>query len=199
MPFYHLPDDHPTLKIVGMDPGVTTFGLCLLTVSIPDLQVLSVQAQTLRLDKISWTHTNMLIHGFRLAKIMALQRLLTEYYHNVQPDVIATESPYINPQRPDAYGALMEVMTHVRMAVVHYDRCMTLQKVTPSQVKNAVGAKGGSDKISVQEGITQVEELKNKFLPAVEGLDEHSIDASAVAYYVVKALRAREMHALPYL
>lgn len=199
MTFYSYPEIPATLKLIGMDPGTETFGLCLMTVAVGDLSIISINAQTLKLSKLSINRTAAIVHGIRLAKIMALQNALTMYFEAVMPDIIGTESPFINTKMPQAYGALVEVVTHMRMAVVNYDIRQTLHVASPSQVKNAVGAKGNAGKQDVLEAIKNLSELKDKYIKPFELLDEHSIDATAVAFYLLRGLRERELHTLPVL
>ena len=95
-----------------------------------------------------------------------------------------------------AYGALMEIVFAVRRAVLDYDNTQPLDTVDPPRAKKAVGATGNAKK---PEMMASVLKLKEEFKldevtsnSTIENLDEHSIDALAIAYFKLQSLRKGE-------
>ncbi|EKD22653.1 MAG: hypothetical protein ACD_84C00020G0001, partial [uncultured bacterium] len=79
----------------------------------------------------------------------------------------------------------------IRRAVMHYDIWTSLDFVDPPTVKKAVGAHGKSQKYDVRKKVLALKELCYNGEIPIELLDEHSIDALAVAYHRLIILRAR--------
>ena len=90
---------------------------------------------------------------------------------------------------PGAYGALVEVICGIRNAVIRYSDVKPLYKVDPSSVKQAIGAKGNADKNAVRDYVSKIPELINNLDNPLCSLDEHSIDAMAVAYHQLLSYR----------
>jgi hypothetical protein len=83
---------------------------------------------------------------------------------------------------PQAFAALTECLTAIRRAVLRYDDFKPLLLVDPPTAKLAVGVKGkGSVKDDVKQGVLSLRNLLNPDNIDIQNLDEHSIDAIAVA------------------
>ncbi len=96
--------------------------------------------------------------------------------------IVASESPFFNTRRPNAFAALLEVLTMIRDSVIEYNPYQPLIGIDPPTVKKAVGAPGNADKTGVLSalfGISNSLKLDKKY---IDQLDEHSVDAVAVAY-----------------
>lgn len=182
----------PCFKIIGIDPGSDTLGLSVLEVDIVTLNLISIQAQTIvgrrMFDDKGWSAQ---LHGDRITRIKAHQENLTVLFRQIDPLCICAESPFINIRRPSAYGALVEVITMIRNAVMDYDPWKHLYLTDPPTVKKAVGAPGNADKTVVKAHVIKL--LGSYYTPidgvTIDQLDEHSIDAIAVGYSRLLGMR----------
>jgi Holliday junction resolvasome RuvABC endonuclease subunit len=126
------------------------------------------------------------VHGERVARLLAHEHGLASYFSVFRPHAIASEAPYLG-RFPQAYAALVECVSAIRRAVMTYDAYMPLHVVDPMTVKAAVGvvSKGRkkSDALSKENVRAAVMGLglNNPGQIDLEALDEHSIDAIAVA------------------
>jgi hypothetical protein len=82
-----------------------------------------------------------------------------------------------------SFAALTECLFMLKQVVYNYDNYKQLELIDPPSVKKAVGAKGsGSNKDLIKNSLMEIARLENWHLPLIESLDEHSVDATAVAY-----------------
>jgi Holliday junction resolvasome RuvABC endonuclease subunit len=176
------------VSIMGLDPGTETLGVGILVVDLETWQIVSSNAQTFKgtklVGKVDWISE---LHGDRMGRINAHQDNLVALMRHYAPFAIASESPFFNRLHPQAYGALMEVIAAIRHAVMLYDMWKPLHLVDPPTVKNAVGVKGNKGgpegKVLMREAVLKLAPvLKYSGLQPLDQLDEHSIDALAVAY-----------------
>lgn len=170
--------------IIGLDPGTDTLGVSILTFNVYSLQIITSEAFTLRggkmMNKDGWSA---LQKGERFARIEKLKDKLLDIFNKEMPLFIVSESPFFSRTHPMAYGALMEVLTNIHQAAYEHDPWVTLHTIDPPRIKNAVGAKGGSKKDAVREGVLKLgPELRFIGPGLLEQLDEHAIDALAAAY-----------------
>ena len=171
-----------TATIVGIDPGSESLGVSQLTFSIVDGSLISINAITYVGSKMERPEYLIEIHGERLTRIKAHEDNLYYVFLQTLPYMVACESPFINMRRPQAYGALTEVVSAVRNALYRFDPYMQLYMVEPSLVKRAVDAKGNADKDAVRLALSKNEKIMSVLACDLSILDEHSIDAIAVAY-----------------
>ncbi len=185
-----MPQDPSTqISVMGIDPGTTTLGVGLIHFDLVSFQISSWEAYTFRGDKLTSNAWIGATSNDRLQRIAALKRHMSHMLHRVNPLAVACESGYINVRQPSAYGALMEIVSAIRDAVWEYDVWRPLYMVTPSQAKAAIGAKGNSgDKQAVANAIAANPELVSTCLMPLASLDEHSCDATAIAYYQYRSM-----------
>ena len=187
-----MPDgSDPFASILAVDPGTDTLGLACIRFDCRTGDIVSSEAQTYkgsRMAKYSWVTE---VHGDRFARIIAHRQNLSRLLNTIQPAFLASESPFFSRAQPQAYGALTEVVYALRLTIFEYDPLMEVQLIDPPSVKNAVGAKGNADKESVRTCVLSLDELKYNGQVPIDVLDEHSIDALAVAYAMLNRIRAR--------
>lgn len=176
------------VSLIGIDPGTTLLGIGIIRVDLYTKQIVSSDAVTLKAKKLidsSWMGD---VHGERFSRISALGQEMVNIFTREHMFQIACESPFFNPGRPNAFGALVEIMTVIRQSVEIYDPWIPLNTVDPPSVKNAVGAKGGAGKDPVKEGVLKLTDINYQGdIPLVD-VDEHSVDGLAVAYWLYKSL-----------
>jgi len=188
-----MPEHTSTIaSIIGIDPGTDTLGVANIYFDIPTLQIVSTQAQTLKGAKNasgSWISE---INGDRWGRIESHYANLFQIFNHYQPLEIACEAPFINRGQPQAGLALTEVVAMIKHAVVLHDSWKRLYMIDPPTVKNAVGvlgrAGGPEGKKLMRAAVLAMPELNYNGETPIELLDEHSIDAIAVAYCRYKNL-----------
>lgn len=171
-------------NIIGIDPGSQTLGLAVITFDVRDLSIISSQAQTFTASKMpGMNEWDCEIHNQRFSRINTHYDNILTILHHYQPIQVSCESPFYNPRMPMAFEVLVETMNAIRRATHAYDPWRHLYLVEPSTVKNAVGAKGGADKIGMKQAVGSLRGiLKIINDQQYDYFDEHSIDALAVAY-----------------
>lgn len=179
--------------IVGIDPGTDTVGVAILKFDLTTFQIVGVDAQTLHGSKLNKSNIWMSeLHGDRASRIYHLQENLESIFNFVQPMDIVAESPFFSRRRPQAYAALTEIVTAIRFAVMRHDGWKQLLLVDPPSVKVAVGAEVQGGKESVRQALLKIlPELHYCGMIPFLQLDEHSIDAIAIAlwrFYVIRQM-----------
>lgn len=172
--------------IVGIDPGSTKLGVSIIYFDILTLELISCESYTFDANKLNGLDWLTLSHTDRVHRLFKHKENLLNIFRRCNPICVTVESPFINMKRPQAFGALTEVFFCIRQAVIEYDVWCGFYSVEPSNVKRAVGAMGNADKQAVKSALIQINELMNKSVQPLDTLDEHSIDALAVAYFQYK-------------
>jgi Holliday junction resolvasome RuvABC endonuclease subunit len=174
--------------VVGIDPGSDTLGVGVLYFDLDALEIVGSEAFTLNGTRQGRGTFATEIHGDRLGRIESHREALLQVFRYFEPISIASESPFMSRRMPAAYGALTEVVCAIRHAAMQYDAWKPLKMIDPPTVKRAVGVSG---KTGGPEGkklmLTALlamppTELRYCGDVPMESLDEHSIDALAVAY-----------------
>ena len=184
-----LPTGSEEATLVGMDPGTSMLGTCVLTFNLSTLVPTHIRARTYDGAKLSGSEWSAYLHGNRFRRIEAHRTNLTRLFDEYQPIVIGSESPFYNSRMPNAFGALTEVMCAIRAAVQDYSLWRPLYLVPPSNVKRAIDASAGAKKDAVKLALKARTDLADISDIPIDDLDEHSIDAIAVAAYLLHCLR----------
>lgn len=176
-------DSGSIVSVVGIDPGTSTLGTAVLWIDLNTMGIIASSAQTYRGDRLqdeeSWLGA---LHGDRFSRIAALEGALLQLFTHVKPFMIASEAPFISMRQPQAYGALTEVMCAIQNAVMFYDAWKPLYRIDPPTVKKMVGAAGNAGKEEVKQAVLNLRDLNYNGEKPLHLLDEHSIDALAVAF-----------------
>ena len=183
-------------KIVGIDPGTETLGIAIIHFNIDDFRIVQCEAATYKGSNLLSNDFTRALFGDRYTRIEAHRYNLYKILIQEQPLIIGCESPFISRRFPQAGLALTEVVCAIRAAVRLYDLFKPLYSVTPPEAKKAVGAKVNKDKSEVQRSILKIKELTSTALMPLNLLDEHSIDALAVAYCLLKQTKESKLEPL---
>jgi Holliday junction resolvasome RuvABC endonuclease subunit len=175
-------DPCETVCILAIDPGSESLGCACLTIDIRTLQLKHIWATTFYGSKMNPNPWTTFMFGERIAKIEAHGSNLSNILASERPICLVCESPFINMKRPQAYGALMEVISTIRAAMAQYDTQRPMYMIDPPSAKKAVGAPGNADKQTVQQHILANQEIMHALSTPVTSLDEHSFDAIAIGY-----------------
>lgn len=186
----HLPEPGSrTATIVGLDPGSENLGFATLEFDIETMTIIKTTACTIIGSKLMRHNTwSIELHGERLSRIKALKTALLNLLLESKPIQIGCESPFFNMRRPSAYGVLIEVLLAIKEAVQEYDSWKIVYLIDPPTVKKSVNAPGNGDKIIVKQNILALTDINYQGITPLEKLDEHSLDAIAVAYCKFKDL-----------
>lgn len=193
-------------RVIGIDPGSNTLGVAVLDIDLMSQTETLVDARTFDASKGLREYHNMLrVYGELATRVQSHEDTLVGYFSFYRPHAIICESPFLG-RFPAAFKALLACMFSIQRAVIRYDRFMPLHMADPMSVKAAVGvtSKGipkGPRQKGRKRGRTNAELAKDKVRDAVLGLDminasgldltlldEHSIDAIAVARARVMAM-----------
>jgi Holliday junction resolvasome RuvABC endonuclease subunit len=180
-------------KLVSIDPGTDTIGIATIWFDPYTMEIACVNAHTLHTSRQCHETWKTQIHSNRFDRINAIREYLLEQFNVIEPNIVACESPYISLRTPSAFAALTEAVLMIRLAVADYSSWMGLEMIDPSSVKKAVGVKGkaDSDKDKVKNAIRLIPEIMLAMSSNIDTLDEHSIDAIAVGYYLLTYLRGK--------
>lgn len=174
-------------SIVGIDPGSDTLGVGILTFDVQSFAIVSTQAFTLNGTRNGRGSFTTDVHGDRYGRIESHREELARVFGRVRPIAVASESPFMSRRRPAAYGALTEVVCAVRAALMLHSPWLALEMIDPPTVKRAVGVSGKTGgpegkKLMQQALLVMAPTLNYDGDVPMNRLDEHSIDALAVAY-----------------
>jgi len=174
-----------TYRIIGFDPSVDNMGVGILEVDIKTYKVTCVQSFTFKgKDHVKRYSHIAKVHGDRVAKLHGHYNAIVKLFDQWEPHAVAIETPFLG-RFPAAYGALKECVCTVTQALIYHDFALKLNEIDPKSVKNALGVSGSSkDKDDMQRALIDHDGIAWADGLDVETLDEHSVDAVAVAYWL---------------
>ncbi len=178
--------DQQVGRIVGIDPGSTTLGFSILEYDLHSFEIVRTYARTFNAGKMKLSELDIANHSERYARIYELMDTLYDAFVEMEPTFVISESPFMAMRRPQAYGALVEVVFAIRSALRKYDPTMNLDLIDPPRAKNAVGAAGNAKKEQVHAALKKLlpnlhfDETRSS--ESFDKLDEHSVDGLAIAY-----------------
>ena len=183
-------------KIVGIDPGTETLGIAIIHFNIFTFKIVKCEAATYKGSQLlsnDWTRS---IFGDRYTRIEAHRHNLYKLLEQEQPLIIGCESPFISRRFPQAGLALTEIVSGIRAAVRLHDLWKPCYLVSPPEAKKAVGAKVSKDKGAVKRAILQIPAISKTCTTPINALDEHSIDALAIAYFLLQQTKESKLEPL---
>lgn len=172
-----------SLRIMGVDPGTENLGMSLgiCDFSTPAYKV--EQATTFNIKSIIHKSNPYLVeHQSRnIAMYTAVYRLVYQAVHDLQPDLVICESPYMDRRFPLSYMLLSLCVQAVQQAVKDYSVFIQFETIDPASAKMGVGAKGNSgDKDKMRNAVLSTSNIVSSF--DLKLLDEHAIDSIAIGY-----------------
>lgn len=182
-----IPSSSLIYRVLAIDPGLNNTGVAIFDVNYYHQEVVSITAFTIVNDKLKIeTGLDLDIHSERVNKLCKLRFAMRSLLNEVQPVCVVSESPFYNRFRPMAYGALLEVLSEFRGAIMDYNPNIGFTTVAPLLVKSTVGAGAQKGKLDVTAAIKRIPEIANVCKVDIDKLDEHSIDAIAVGHTFIK-------------
>lgn len=180
-------DVQPSIRILSIDPGTYYTGVAIMDLNhLGEINIRFVE--TIDSGHLSLNMGDVVyVHGDRFARILAITHQITNIINQYQPNVVVSESPYMG-RFPAAYGALVEVLSMIRLTIYHHNPSMGFLTIEPSAVKQAFNVKGTSgDKNLMYLSLLKLNLVFDTYLHQRK-FDEHSIDAIAVGYAHCKRL-----------
>lgn len=182
-----MPKADTCARIFGVDPGTDRLGTALLTVDLVTGRIRIAKAKTLGASKAPSRYPVVAeYHGDRIAKHHFLRDELYSMFVEDEPHWVISESPFMG-KFAQAFESLVQVVYNLRLALFEYDPIAPLHVIDPPSVKLAVGARGRSDKDVMKVAVMKLDVECDIVL---SDLDEHAIDAIAVAYSLAKKISA---------
>lgn len=181
----HVPEHFKIFRVMGFDPGLVNAGVSIIDVDYTTKRLVSVTAFTLipaRLDTYQNVYPGIDDSPInRIYRLTAAFRYLLEFYN---PCAVASEDAFYHPKMPNAYGVLRDVIMAVRNETHSYNYNIPFVLIEPRAVKKVVGAgiDGVDKKQLVKEAIRRKAEIMSVMQVDLNLLDQHAIDAIAVAY-----------------
>jgi len=168
---------------MGIDPGSSHCGICIMDMDIKG-QCRVCHIETIHADLLLKHYQDVIyIHGERFAKELAIGDKFKLIINLYRPNLVISEAPYFNPGRPQVYSVLVELLTMFRHFVFQVSNTLQFETIDPSSVKKCLKVSGTSgDKNLMLEGLLKQPILYDEHV-TITALDEHSVDAVAVAYY----------------
>jgi len=173
-----------TFNIIGIDPSTTHIGVSILTIDEYSLKIVNIVTEHIFIKEyaIPNEHNNALIYKMRV-----LQDRIEEILRKYRPMAVAIEQPFINMRfRPTAVIPLARALQVLENNLYMYNPYMLIARPSPGEVKNALGAKGGTGKEPVLEAILSSKEITKYISP--NDITDHEIDATGVAYYLYNTI-----------
>lgn len=167
-----------------------------MTVDAVTLEIVSTDAFTIVGEKLMKKNSFLAhIHGERFARIDAIEERLLAIFDRHNPFDVASESPFFNPSRPNAFEVLVEVIYMIRQALWRHNPWLRLYRIDPPTVKNGVGAKGGAGKNPVGDAVIALAPQLNYIgITPIEKLDDNGRDSIAVTLTRLKILKGVLCH-----
>jgi Holliday junction resolvasome RuvABC endonuclease subunit len=169
-------------KLVGIDPGTVKLGYACLSIDALTNKVVAVSAKTFNAENLPRNDSQTQIHGDRFQRVTSLKIAIRNSLEEDEPLAVISEAPFYSRARPNAFAALMDMLCEVRKAIIEYDCGLPMYLVDPPTVKRSVGAKTSKDKDLVRKAIINNCDLGRLCCDFMDDLDEHAVDAIAVAY-----------------
>ena len=168
------------IKIIGIDPASTHIGVAIFYLDPITLKIYDIE--TIHLNVTRPVIENTYNEGI-LYRLKELREEIGNILEIYKPFLVSIESPYINRMTsPSAVIPLARALETIKESIIDYDPNLTIIGVTPSEGKNAIGAKGGAKKDGVLEAMKK-HSVINKLFTGMDTVTDHEIDAIAIGYY----------------
>jgi Holliday junction resolvasome RuvABC endonuclease subunit len=180
-------DGNGIVKLIGIDPGTKLPGICVMSYDVPNKKIVRIAAHCFNLERLARRSIHSEYQNPRFLQLQALRHILKDMFRSELPFKIASEYPYINMQRPGAVIPLAECLFMIEQEVHAYNPYLCLERIAPSNVKQAVGVSGDSgEKHAMTEAIKQIPEIVDVLVNDINTLDNNAVDSIAVAYCALK-------------
>ena len=192
-------DNIPNCYLLGIDPGSSTLGVAILELDSITFSIVATTAYTIEATKLELFNTLDLRLPERERRLRAISKAISLCLEDYKPLTLAIESPFFNSRKPSAYAVLIETMYVLKQTARAYDLNLPIIEVDPPTAKKAIGVRRLKAKERRRLKLTTKDLVREALLPLtalkltsdIDSLDEHSLDAIAVAYSSYKQILAR--------
>ena len=110
--------DKQTFNILGIDPGTDTIGFSIIKVNIDDLKIVSVTPWTEKVSRfLDENSFEVQIHSAKYSRLRLINEKFSQVLTVYNPTVVASEAPFFNRLRPNAYAPLVETVFTLQRAL----------------------------------------------------------------------------------
>lgn len=185
---FTLPESNEPLRVLSIDPGSYNTGIAHWHWDFESPQFEMVHAYTLKFPDSDKRYATIREMGTdRIARLYHLDDSLGDILEEFRPHLVICESNY-KGRFADAYATLVECVAVIRNVLYRYDPTMPLLMVDPMSAKKAAGVVGKfKDKMDVTRALKKRTDINWSVM--IDTLDEHSVDAVAIGYYLMQLLR----------
>lgn len=192
-----LPEVYRSYRVMSIDPGLNFTGVGIQDVDVATSIISAIQAFTLvnqRLEDCTGLDPESVSE--RTIKLWKLRDAIVTVLHRYKPIFVVCEAPFYDHRRPMAFGALLEVVNAIQMAVLIYNSNIRFVLLPPLVVKKFVGAqtiKNDTEKgkLEVKRAISAIPAIMNVLQNDIDTLSEHAIDAIAIGYTGIHTLQVK--------
>ncbi len=179
-----IPDQGHIYRVLAIDNGTDTLGTVVADIDIRKDVMDVIHAETCTASKTAGRWSQIAeIHGTRFARYRALRMYIDDLLDQYDPDAIVVEGPFMHIHA-ESFAKLRESLYMIREAAIEYHPLLPVHVVAPMSAKKAVKAKHyDKGKDPVREAVLSLTDVYYDRSIDEQTLDEHSIDAVAVAYY----------------
>lgn len=182
------PNPHDGL-VVAIDPGTNTVGVSRIYVDPLTWEIKQIYAQTVTADLLC--KQQFLEDPSLWNRLIELRRFFKDFFEEHDPDAVIAESPFYFSKRPGAYETLVEAKFIIKEALYATNPFITLNLITPSVAKKAVGAASDqSDKNKMRQTVLGLDVVKNSLKSNANDLDDHACDSIAVGVAYIQNCRS---------
>lgn len=174
------------LRIVGVDPGASHLGLAVLDWEWGAEQAEVAWSKTIHVKDATHDSDFTESCGKRDKRLQQLKDAWSEFLDLVGGTFFITETPFMLRSKLSAYESGVELQKMLREGLWDKHPQKLLHGINPIMVKSFVGVVAkGTTKEDMAAAVTKL--YANHTLIDLSVLDEHSIDAIAVANYFVRS------------
>ena len=170
-----------TISVIGIDPGTHFTGIALVEIRNGLLyleHVETVDANRLNNDTVTLQY----LHDERFTRIIGITSYVKDFVVNTSPHFVCCEKNHLS-KFPQAGLVLGELISSIRYAIYNELPYLRFELAEASAVKKNIGVKGNSgNKLDMTEAVLNQNLNINSNID-IAALDEHSIDAIAIALF----------------
>jgi Holliday junction resolvasome RuvABC endonuclease subunit len=164
------------MTLIGIDPGSTHMGVSIFDIDDNTLELKNIITYSIDASKVD-VNNGLNFHITHRLNYLAntFYNILQEYY----PVAITIENPFINRFRPGSVIPLAKNLALIENVTLDFDSSIFINRISPSEAKNAIGMKGGVNKDSMRDALNR-HEIKKYLTKDIDDMTEHEIDATAI-------------------
>lgn len=167
-------------RLLSIDPGFN-FGVAVIEVDFESNTCHVLHAHTFDILKIAKSVHSELIntHGERIAKLKAIETIVSGMMIAWDVSGVVSESPYLG-RFANSFQSLVECLCYIQNGIFVNTSEFPLALLDPTTVKRSVGAPKSKDKDAVKQAVRKLNWVTYAVPGLLDDLDEHGVDAIAV-------------------